>query len=414
MKKKTQRTIVIVLAAALLLTILFPLLAILAEGAVTQDDISNLKDQLSDITSLKKQVQADLNAIRGDMSKAQEQVNLIQGQIILVEQEISLSQQLLEEYDRQILEKEEEITELEEQEAEQYAQFCTHVRWLEETGSVSYLSILFRAGSFSELLDYAMLITDIMEYSNSIITDLEETQAQLSEAKFELETSRAEQAEVQQTLETQWAELSARKAEAQALYDEIAASAAEIAAEAQKLAREEAAIQSELKKAEETYAAQIAALQNTGDWYWPLPGQYYISSIFGGRYSPINGRWESHTGTDIPAAGGTEIHAAQGGVVTTVGTNRYHSYGYYCIISHGNGKSTLYAHMQKVPSVSVGQTVTKGQVIGYVGTTGSSTGNHLHFELRINGERANVLTLYPSLPYTGPYVSTIKKQLGLS
>ena len=110
----------------------------------------------------------------------------------------------------------------------------------------------------------------------------------------------------------------------------------------------------------------------------------------------------------MPANSGTEIHAAQDGIVTTVGTNRYHSYGFYCIISHANGKSTLYAHMRNVPKVSVGQSVKKGQVIGYVGSTGRSTGPHLHFELRINGVRDDALTLYPGLTFTTYSGATIK------
>lgn len=409
MKKKTQRVIVILLAAALLLTVLLPVLSMLA-GAITQDDIDDIKDELSDITAQKNRVQQELNAIRGDMSKAQEQVELIQGQIVLTEQEISVSQRLLDQYDLEIQDKEEEIAALEEEKAQQYTEFCAHVRWVEETGSISYLSILFQAGSFSEFLDYAMLITDIMEYSNRIINALQATQQELDDARAELQTARDGQSEAHKTLENQRAELEARRLEAEELYAQIADQEKEIAAKARQLAADEAEMRNELKKAEEEYAAQIAALQNTGAWYWPLPGQYYISSVFGGRYSPINGKWESHTGTDIPASSGTEIHAAQGGIVTVAKWNV--SYGYYCMISHGNGYVTLYAHMRKMPSVSVGQTVTKGQVIGYVGSTGDSTGPHLHFELRINGERSDVLKLYPDLPYTGPYVNIIKQRLG--
>ena len=150
MKKRTQRIIVILVAAALMLSVLLPVLSSLA-GAITQDDINDIKGELSEITEQKKKVQQELNALRGDMSRAKEQVELIQGQIILTEQEISVSQRLLDQYDLDIQDKEEEIAALEEQEREQYAQFCSHVRWMEETGSVSYLSILFQAGSFSEL-----------------------------------------------------------------------------------------------------------------------------------------------------------------------------------------------------------------------------------------------------------------------
>lgn len=409
MKKKTQRIIVILLAVALLLSVLFPALTILAGADVTEDDIASIRGELSEITALRNQVQRELAATRGDLSKAKEQVTWIQAQITLAEQEIDISRRLLEQYDLEIQGKEEEIAALEEQEAQQYQEFYSHVRWLEETGSVSYLSILFQASSFSEMLDYAMLIADIMEYSNRIISNLEATQAELSEVRADLQLSREEQAMAQKNLEEQRVSLEASKAEAQLIYEEIKDTEAELAAEAKQLAEDEKEIQAELKKAEELYAAQIAALRNSKEWYWPLPGIYYISSVFGGRYHPVTGKWHNHGGTDIPAAGGTKIYAAQDGVVTTVSKNKNSSYGWYCIITHANGRATLYAHMRSKAVVKEGQNISKGDLVGYVGTTGSSTGNHLHFELRINGEKSNVLLLYPDLPYTGPWVSEIKK-----
>ena len=146
MKKKTMRIVVIIVAAAMLLTILVPALAVLAgasSGKVTEDDIDKIKGELSDISAQRAQAQAQLSAIRGDLSRAKEQISLIEGQITLAEHEISISRRILDQYDQNIQAKERQIADLEEQEAAQYAQCCSHVRWLEETGSVSYLSILF-------------------------------------------------------------------------------------------------------------------------------------------------------------------------------------------------------------------------------------------------------------------------------
>ncbi len=410
MNKKTQRIIVIVLAAVLLLSLLASALAAIAYADVTKQDIQNIKDNLSDIQAQKKEVQKKLDSIRNDLSKAKEQVELIQGQVLLTEEEINTSQALLDQYDLQIAQKEAEIHTLEQQEEEQYQEFYRQVRWMEETGGTSYLSILFEASSFSEMLDYAMLITDIMDYSNRIIDQLNATQAQLGAARDDLAVGRADQAEVQQALEAKKAELEDQRAQAQTLLNQIAASESEYAAEAKKLADSEAQINKELKEAEKQYQAQLEALaqQNnvnmtSGDWYWPLPGRYKISSLFGNRADPFTGKRDNHTGTDIPAPSGTPIYAAKTGVVTTVNKNENaSSYGYYCIISHGNGYATLYAHQKQVPIVQEGQTVQKGQVIGYVGTTGRSTGNHLHFELRVNGVRNDVLRLYPGMTFTSP------------
>ena len=420
MKKKTQRIIVIIVAAALLLSVIVPVLSVFAQASVTQSDIQNIKDELSDIRSQKKEAEEKLKSIRNDLSKAKEQVELIQNQVLLCEQEINTSQAMLDKYDAQIEEKRLEIQALEEQEAAQYQEFYQQVRWMEETGGVSYLSILFEANSFADMLEYTMLISDIMDYSNRIIDDLKATQASLAEAREALESDRADQALVQAELEEQKAELEQKRADAQALLNQIAASESEYAAEAKKLAESEARINKELKDAERKYAQQLAELERqrqqnnnnvnmtSGNWYWPLPNRYKISSLFGSRIDPINGRRDNHTGTDIPAPSGTPIYAAQDGIVTTVNRNKNSSsYGYYCIISHGNGYATLYAHQCQVPPVSEGQTVSKGQVIGYVGTTGRSTGNHLHFELRVNGVRGDVLRLYPGMTFTSPGGGTI-------
>ena len=410
MNKKTQRIIVIVLAAVLLLSLLASALAAIAYADVTKQDIQNIKDDLSDIQAQKKEVQAKLAEIRDDLSQAKAQVELIQSQVVLTEEEINTSQALLDRYDLQIAEKEADIQRLEAQEEAQYQEFYRQVRWMEETGGTSYLSILFEASSLAEMLDSAMIITDIMDYSNRIIDQLNATQAQLGAARDELAAGRAAQAEVQQDLEVRKAELEDQRAQAQTLLSQIAASESEYADEAKKLADSEAQINKELKEAERKYAAQLAALEaqqnanmTSGDWYWPLPGRYKISSLFGSRPDPFTGKRDNHTGTDIPAPGGTPIYAAKTGIVTTVNKNKNaSSYGYYCIISHGSGYATLYAHQNQVPIVQEGQAVQKGQVIGYVGSTGRSTGNHLHFELRVNGVRNDVLKLYPGMTFTSP------------
>ena len=420
MNKKMQRIIVIVLAAALLLTVMIPALSLMVGASVTQNDIQNIKNELADIQAQKKETEQKLAAVRDNLAKAKEQMELIENQVLLTEAQISTSQDLLDQYDLQIADKEQEIQNLEEQEQEQLEEFYRQVRWLEETGSTSYLSILFEASSFQELLDNSMLLTDIMEYSNRIIDRLQATQAELAAARDDLQISRDEQAVVQEELEAQKEELEERRAEQNNVLQQIAASESELAKEAKLQAESEARINKELKEAEARFAAQLAELERqqaasgnvtsgnvtSGNWYWPLPGRYSLSSLFGGRI--LYGYYDNHTGTDIPAPGGTPIYAANDGVVTTVNTNPYSSsYGYYCTISHGGGYVTLYAHQCQVPIVGVGQTVSKGQVIGYVGTTGNSTGNHLHFELRVNGVRTSVLKLYPGMTFRGPDGRTI-------
>ena len=427
MNKKVQRIIVIVVTAALLLTVLVPALSLFAQASVTKGDIDSIKEELSEIQKQKKETEEQLAAVRDDLAKAEKQMELIQDQVLLTETQINASQQLLDQYDMQIGVKEQEIAGLEEQEQEQLEEFYRQVRWMEETGSVSYLSILFQASSFQELLDYAMLITNIMEYSNRIIDRLEATQQEIAAARDDLQASRDEQAAAQAELEQHMAELDDMRAEQASILEKIASSESELAEKAKLEAESEAKLNQELAEAEKKYAAQLAEIERkrqeqaaaqqpssgssgssgstpnanvtSGSWYWPLPGRYSLSSLFGGRI--LYGVYDNHTGTDIPAPSGTPIYAANDGIVTTVNSNPYaSSYGNYCIISHGGGYATLYAHQCQAPIVNVGDTVSKGQVIGYVGTTGNSTGNHLHFELRINGVRDSVLKLYPGMTFT--------------
>ena len=429
MSKRVQRIIVVVLAAALLLSVMVPALSLFAGATVTQNDIDSIKGNLSGVSQRRKDVEAQLNSIRSDLSQAKQAVELVQEQVLLTEQQIGYQQQLINElqaqidesqalidaYDEQIEQKTADIHDLEDQEAQQYQEFYDQVRWMEETGSASYLSILFEASSFAQMLDYATLIADIMDYSNRIIDRLVATQAQLADARAALQTDRdaqaavklqqeeqmAEQQAQQAQLEAQKKQLEKDKADAVALMNQIAASESAYAKEASKLAASEAAIQQALKDAERRYAEQLAALQqSTGEWYWPLSGWSSLSSLFGSRPDPWTGKPSNHTGTDIPAYAGTEIHAAQDGIVTYVSPNEYSSYGWHCMISHASGYVTLYAHQRVRPIVKEGQAVKKGQVIGYVGTTGNSTGNHLHFELRINGVRGDVLQLYPNMTFT--------------
>lgn len=422
MKKTGVRIFVLLLAAVMILSVLMPAMTTLA-GAVTAGDIQDYKDSLQDVQDKKGELEDKLDALQDDKDAAEEKLSLLQEQILLTEQQIGDSQKLLDSYDQQIADKQSEITQLEEQEDQQYEEFYAQTRWMEENGGTSFISIIFQASSFSELLDYLMLVTDIMNYNDRIITQLEETQSQLAQVRDELQAARDGQAATQAKLESAKADLTSQKADADQYYQELLNSEESYNSEVAQLQAEEDQIQADLKEAQKKYDEQLAAQQKpttppstggstggggsssnpvvdpSGNWYWPLPGYYYISSVFGGRYHPITGAWETHTGTDIPAPGGTPIQCAKDGIVTTSQYNP--SYGNYCIIYHGNGYATLYAHMRALPSVKVGESVTAGQVIGYVGTTGSSTGNHLHFELRINGQRASALDLYPNLSFSG-------------
>ena len=191
-------------------------------------------------------------------------------------------------------------------------------------------------------------------------------------------------------------ELEAQEAEVDRLIAEINAHEDQLEAMEEELNKAAKALDSQIRAKEKEYAAQIAKVPNESGFLWPLPGGYNtISSLAGGRIHPVTGKPSNHAGIDIPAPSGTNIYAAKSGVVihAAKGTGSSWSYGNYVIVSHSDGTSTLYAHMSRI-GCKQGQTVKQGDVIGYVGTTGRSTGNHLHFEVRVGSTRKDPVNYF--------------------
>ena len=361
--------------------------------AVSQSDISAMEDDLDDLAQEMDRVEDQLAAIQDDKTKALEQKALLDEQIALISKEIAQTDAILAEYDGLIAAKEAEIFDLEAQEQAQYELFCAQMRSMEERGTVSYLSILFSSSSFEEMLDNAMLIGEIMDYSNEVITMLQDTRAELELARAGLEEGRADQQAVRDRQAEAKAELDAQLAEAADLASRILAQEGEYQAALAEVEAEEERIQAEIVRLSQELAAQQAAQGQTGNaalggYIWPVSSRK-INSPFGQRDTGIAGASTNHKGVDI---GGvyynTEVHAAKAG--TVIISQRSSSYGEYVVISHGSGNTTLYAHMSS-RSVSKGDVVEQGDVIGITGSTGISSGPHLHFEITENGVRVDPL-----------------------
>ena len=172
----------------------------------------------------------------------------------------------------------------------------------------------------------------------------------------------------------------------QATSDEIGKKIAALQAEEEAKKAAAAAAANQANGAVTTTGTSDYTVTAAGSGVWPAPDSHTITSNYGGRSYPLDGSYNYHLGTDIGASYGTPVVAYQGGTVLIAS---YHwSYGNYVVVDHGNGLSTLYAHMSAL-TVSAGQTVTAGQQVGQVGSTGSSTGPHLHFEVRINGSNVD-------------------------
>ena len=388
--KQTAKGVRKVISLLVVLALLVPLtgqVTVMPSSAVTQAEIDDLKDEAAELDSQRAELQAQLKAIQADKSKALEQKSLLEQQIDATQSEINNIQAQIQKYSELITQKEGELAEAEEQEQELYELFCERVRYMEEEGEVSYWSILFSSSDFSDLLDNFMMVEEVIDYDNSVMEELLALQEQIETDKAALETSKEEQEAAKAKQEAAKADLKDQEAQVDALIQEISGQEDQLEAAEAQLKAAANAMDAEIKRLEKEMAEQIANVPSESGFLWPLPSSWNtLSSLFGSRIHPITGKPNNHTGIDIPASKNTNIYAAKSGVVTTSTYNS--SYGNYVVVSHSDGTSTLYAHMNK-RAVSKGETVSQGQVIGYVGTTGSSTGNHLHFEIRVNGTRVD-------------------------
>lgn len=392
MKKKCfriGRTLVMLMLAVCLLSVdLVPVLA------VTQADIDALKEDAADLNAKKKELEKQLDALADDKAEVLARRKLLDEQVSNTSAQIQNVEAQIAEYSALITQTEAELAEAEQQEAEQYELFCKRVRAMEEQGRVDYWSVLFRASSFTDLLSRLDAINEIMEYDQRVIDQLKALQEEIAAKKATLEESKAQSEAAKAELVTKKKELDAQRQEAIALIQEIQNNESQYQSTLNALDAEEERIQADIVKKSKELAAQQAAQgkptqSSSGGYIWPVDSRY-ITSTVGGRSSPGGVGSTNHKGTDIGRVGYTsKIYAAKAG--TVIVSQYSSSYGNYVVVSHGSGNTTLYAHMSS-RSVNVGDYVNQGDVLGITGSTGNSTGPHLHFEVTENGVRVNPLS----------------------
>ncbi len=394
-KVRLVRLLALLLTAALILPLSGRLTVTEASAKTLQQEIDALKADAAKLANEKKDIAAQLKSIRNDKSKAMEQKDLILEQINLIQSEIDNIGGQIAALDAMIGEKSQEVAETEVREQEQYELFCQRIRQMEEEGQTSYWAILFDSSDFSDLLDRFMMIEEIIQYDNGVMDSLIALQAELEGQRADLEDSKAEREAARQVQEAARQEQKEREAEVDALIEEIKGKEDELEAAEAALRKAAAAADAAIRQKELELAAQIAKVDAESGFLWPLAGYDTLSSLYGSRKDPFTGKPGNHTGIDIPAPKGVAVLAAKSGVVTTSvrGSGGSWAYGNYVVVSHSDGTSTLYAHLN-VRSVKEGQTVKQGQKVGEVGTTGRSTGNHLHFEVRVNGKRTDPVDFF--------------------
>ena len=384
--KKTRKLRIVCAALAVFVTVaaLLPGISGTDALAVSQSQIDALEEQRDALRAEREEMQAGIDELESQQADVLQQKAALDAQNEVYRQEIELIEEQVSLYTQLVEQKRQEVELATQAESEQLATYRRHVRAMEENGRYTYLSILFGSRSLGELMSNLDMIGEIMEADQRSYEQYTAAREQSEQIQAEYETMLTELDSRQSELETEKAALEIQIDEAtQMIVDLEAQLETDRAAYEEQLAKEaalEADIQEMIAELERQEAAN--SIVSTGTYIWPLPG-YSPGSAYGWRIHPIWGDRRFHAGEDIGAPSGTPILAADSGLVTVIPDNG-NGYGNYIMINHGGGRVTLYAHMSGF-AVSNGATVTQGQTIGYVGSTGNSTGPHLHFEVRVNG-----------------------------
>ncbi len=394
------RIIAIIIAGVLLISTIASILAYAdssdKQGQIDEANanISALEEELSRISAEKEKYEAELAAGKKELKDAKAIKNKYDKQMNTIQSQIDTTQSLINQYDVQISNYNSQIAETEESIDTKLDVYYARARANFEEGTANYLEILLSSESISDFLARLEIIESITAADNAFISGLRDEKQMLTSYKAGVEQSKAEQ----QTLLNN---LSSQKAELNVLVQESGAIVAEIEDGVNATIAQVEAAEKAWEEANKKLEAEIARKSTLeayvgGNFLWPTAGIYKISCKYGPRIHPITKKNSTHHGVDIAAPMNTPILAANSGKVITA---TYSSvYGNYVVIDHGAGTSTLYAHMTKY-KVKVGDTVTVGDTIGYVGSTGWSTGAHLHFEIRIKNSTTDPLSHYPNIKF---------------
>ena len=437
-----QRRLVSILAGLMAAVMLLSLLAGILPVSASAKSSKEIKEEINALKGSRTEIWAELEALQGqqdanwesieDMVKQKENIDQ---QIGLLYTEIENINTQIRSYTELIAANQEELDAAEAKLAELNEKNKERIQAMEEEGSVSYWSVLFKARSFTDLIDRINMMQEIHLADQKRMNELSDAAVAVAEARAALETEKAALEESRAELKESQEILDAKRAEADELLTELNADKRELDALEADWEAEEAKIAAEIAAAEVEYTKALRAEEEarrkaeeerkrreeeerkkqeaankkpsngnsggSGDsgsgnsggssfvsgesWARPCTWRR-LSSPYGDRIHPTLGYRKFHNGVDLANSQGTPIYAARSGKVTV--STYSSSYGYYVTINHGDGFSSLYAHMTH-DVVSVGQTVTKGQLIGYMGSTGRSTGPHLHFSIFYNGSSVN-------------------------
>ena len=387
-----------VLAAALVLSCV-PIQA----GASEKTD--KIEDELGSLKSENADIQAEIDAVRQQYTAASNQIQDLVNRKNAVDQEIALlhsqilniNQQVIA-YGQLIADAQDDMDEESQRLDELNEKHKARIRAMEEGGTVSYWEVLFQASSFTDFLDRMAMIEEIAQSDQRRLEEIQQAADDLSSTQAKMQQELRSLAEAQQTLADSESLLAEKRTESDGLLRSLAAQKEEFElllddSEAKQDALMKEIAQKEKELANAQYEEKLAKLALQGQnppsnatWITPVSG-YTITSAFGMRIHPVYKYALMHNGIDMACPQGTPIYATRAGKVTTA-SYQAGGAGYYVSINHGDGFGSIYMHMTNFV-VSSGQSVAAGQLIGYVGSTGVSTGPHLHFGVSYAGTYVN-------------------------
>ncbi len=390
MKKKTRvKGLVSLILCAAMVCLIVP--AGVVSARADDDDDTSIADLNSKYSQLEKKTQDLQNKINqaktekarqeAIKTKTTEEIGIVRQQIALLEEKIAL-------LEREIAEKEDQIDSLEDDIAYNYDLYKVRMRAMYMAKDTSTLGLVLGTDSFGQFLTRSEVVKAVADHDQTLLDNLKASLAAVEEAKAAVEADKADLADTKQQADVKRGQLNGTLNATNAAIQDIAAMEKEYLANKTQLEKEMKEVQAEID-------AIYASMDSMGDYVgggfmYPVPGYRGISSYFGWRFNNS----DFHTGVDFTGAGvnGKSVVASNSGMVSFTKTTFVagKGYGKYIIIDHGGGYSTLYGHLSAI-NVSVGDYVAKGQNIANVGSTGWSTGPHLHFEVRINGEPKNPL-----------------------
>ena len=415
---KKRKLWVSVLAGFMAAVMLLSLIAGLIPTKVSAATSKEIRKQLDALKEEKKEIAAQIKEVRGLYNANAGEIEDLVSQKDAIDLEIKLLHELVDNINQQISAYATMIADMQDDldDAQRRLQTLNQknkerIRAMEEEGKLSYWAIIFKANDFADLLDRLDMIQEINAADRRRLAEISEAAKEVSDTQAELALEKDELKVVRADLGVAELELEEKRAEADGILTELIAKGEEY----EQMLDESESLQSELmkeiaQKEKDLKAAEYkewlatyvppttrpsgtdttpsSQAPSSSGWIKPLKsGSYTITSAFGMRKHPVLGYDRMHEGVDMSAPAGTPIYAAKSGKVTTASYQKGGA-GNYVSINHGDGFSSIYMHMTRY-IVSAGQYVNAGQVIGYVGSTGISTGNHLHFGIAYKGEYVN-------------------------